>query len=525
MGWLTDWLERATEYLDPGQPGSHDPRHHRRGARVWTPPNLTGRALARAAERELARWERACARPGDQPGLRLWGTVGLRRWQEGQHILLLGATGAGKTTILEGWLQQIIQRGDRVLVFDPKSDLVTWLLDEHRQRTQLLAPWDARSAAWGLGADITSLLDADEAARVLSPDQPEARDQFWPRAAQTVMAAILQGLVAGGRPWGWREVWSAFAGGPGHVLRISHHTPAGRLAQSILEEGRKGRTSSQDVWATVVADARWVYYLGEAWPRGGSFSVRAWAAGAGPQVLLLPVVPRYRLLGERVARLVTEIAASWLLSQRDDPDRRLWFVMDEWSALGQMPAVRELLLRARSKGGAIAAALQDLGLLRRAWGRDEAAALLNAFGTLLVLRLNDPDLARWAADAIGRREIVERLASRSEHDSGESRGHAEHVREEYAVLPSEFMRQPDLTGHLRVPGWPCIVHLAWSRTERPRSAHAVVEAEWVRRLGGDEDAWEKTQDIRPQSAEQEQAAEREGEPDYNLLDLSDITGL
>jgi type IV secretory pathway TraG/TraD family ATPase VirD4 len=485
-----DWL---AERIDPGAPVDGDRREHRRGARLWTPPaHLTGRALARHAERTLARWEHALARPGDAPGLRLWGPCGLRGWQEGAHILLLGATGAGKTTLLRHYLAEVVARGDRALVFDPKADLTSWLLDEHRDRTVLLAPWDRRSVAWQLSRDVDTMPACDEAARTLIPDVPDARDPYWYVAPQAILRGVMQYLVmrqqqrGTGTPWSYADVWRIIAAGPEQALRAIAQTPSGGLVGEIIAGGKGARTRARDVWSTIAARLTWLEYLSYAWPQvADGWSVRRWAAGEGPQVLLLPVSPDYRATAEAVARLAVETLARYMLAQPDDPDKRVWVFADEFSALGELRAVAELLLRARSKGAAVVAALQDIGSIRRAWGRDQAASIINAFSALVVLRLNDPELAEWAARALGRREVVERMRSRSSHssgDSGESSGHSEHVREEYVVMPSELTQLPVLSGYVRVTGWPAVVQLGWERwaeERRPSSAPVVEPADWV----------------------------------------------
>jgi len=484
---LTEGLHRLTDLLDPGMAASPRAPEHRRGARLWAPAtfpqNNAGRV--RLYTREMARWERALVRQGDQPGLRIWGAAGLRRWQEEGHLLLLGAVGVGKTTILSNWLAEVVRRGDLVLCFDPKADLVAWLLDEFRDRSALLAPWDVRSVAWGLSNDVKTLLDTEEAARTMMPDVP-GRDPFWHLAPQAILRGVMQSLVLCGRPWSFTDIWDVIVRGPDVAVQAIRRTPSGPLVAGILSGGRDGkRTSAQDVWSTIAARLGWLEHLANAWPSHGGFGVRLWTGGGGPHVLAVPVPRQYATLGTTVARLVVDVLARHLLSLPDSPQhgRRLWIFADEFSALGEVPSLAEILLRARSKGATVVAALQDHGMMRQAWGRDQADAVLNAFSTLIVLRLQDPGLSEWAARALGQREVIEHLASEQTQHRGQetstSHGQSAHVREEYVAMPSEIQQLPVLAGYLRVQGWP-IVRVRWSRVDRPRGAPVVVPAPWVR---------------------------------------------
>jgi len=182
-----------------------------------------------------------------------------------------------------------------------------------------------------------------------------------------------------------------------------------------------------------------------------------------------------------VARLAIETIAREVLSAPEDRRRRLWFVLDEFASLGRMEAVADVLVRGRSKGARVWASLQDLGQLRAAYGRDLAQSIVNAFSTLFVLRVADPELSESAARALGRRQVEERLSTRSVHWSehgGETVGEHISIREEYVVLPSQIQSFHPLEGILRIAGWP-LLHLRWPYQAMPSGAPAVHPDKWA----------------------------------------------
>jgi len=476
---------RLAEALEPDQdPDSADPqRKHVRGARVWSP--RTPRRYCEDLQRQILAWEQQLGGDPARPGLRLYGRAGLTRHQEVQHIGLIGAAGAGKTQIGAMLVEQAIQRQDLVVAADAKGDLTNWLLGAYPTACQLIAPWDARSPSWVLSDDVRTRIDAEDFALALIPHTAEGRDKFWAVAARTIVEALTLHLVSEGHPWSFADLWMWVTRGPEQVSDYLARSSEGRVFLPLLT-GKAKRASVEDIWTTVLAFLGPLRHLAAAWPVRGDaasrWSVTRWLARGASQVIVLPLPSAYAVLGRSAARLVLERVGSQLLMLPDSVDRRIVFFLDEFSSLGEMRSVKELLVRARSKGAVCIVCLQDIGSLQAAWGRDEASALLNALGTLAALRTGDPDLSEWVARALGRRELEEwrSLESRHHgHDEAISRSEQVHTREEWAIMPSELSQLRPLTGFVRAPGWPLICAMSWAYTNRTGVAPSVVEAEWV----------------------------------------------
>jgi hypothetical protein len=476
---------RLAEALEPESDApATDTRHkHIRGARVWAP--RTPRRYSEELQRQILTWERQLGGDPVRPGLRLYGRAGLTRHQEVQHLGLIGATGAGKTQIGAMLTEQAIERRDLVVAVDAKGDLTSWLLSTFPAASQVIAPWDTRSPSWVLSDDVRTRLDAEEFALALIPHAAEGRDKFWTVAARTIVETLTLHLTSEEKAWSFADLWTWVARGPEEVSTYLARSSEGRVFLPLLT-GKARRASVEDIWTTVLAFLGPLRHLAAAWPvphdDASRWSVTRWLARRASQVIVLPLPSAYAVLGRTAARLVLDRVGSQLLMLPDSVDRRIVFFLDEFSSLGEMGTVKELLVRARSKGAVCIVCLQDVGSLQAAWGRDEASSLLNALGTLIALRTSDPDLSEWVARALGRRELEERRSLESHHygrDDAVSRFEQVHTREEWAIMPSELSQLRPLTGFVRAPGWPLICAMSWRYTNRSGAAPAVVEADWV----------------------------------------------
>src|SRR5579862_6332123 len=105
-----------------------------------------------------------------------------------KHILYFGGTGSGKTTSLHLFEQRAlpeigrhaIDGGWRALVSDPKNELLPALAGMGLTCPIVVAnPFDRRSAACDLAADVTSPVAAQQCGRIIAPEEPNSVQPFW----------------------------------------------------------------------------------------------------------------------------------------------------------------------------------------------------------------------------------------------------------------------------------------------------------------------------------------------------------
>lgn len=145
---------------------------------------------------------------------------------------------------------------------------------------------------------------------------------------------------------------------------------------------------------------------------------------------------------------------------RDEGDQRLWFVVDELDALGQIDGLKDALARLRKFGGRCVLGFQSIAQVSSTYGSGPAQTLVENCGNTLILRCAGSEhggTSQFASRLIGEREVVRRQTSRgrdrdgwlSKRGSRRSTNVSEQCVMEIAVMPSELEQLPDLTGYLK----------------------------------------------------------------------------
>jgi type IV secretory pathway TraG/TraD family ATPase VirD4 len=211
--------------------------------------------------------------------------------------------------------------------------------------------------------------------------------------------------------------------------------------------------------------------------RAAPFSVRSWVrTHACPTLLFIP----YR--ASQIAALKSMIAA-WMrlaifeaMSQSQDHDQRLWFVVDELDALGAIDGLKDALARLRKFGGRCVLGFQSIAQVSSTYG-GEAQTIVENCGNTLILRCSGSEnggTSQFASRLIGEREVLRRQISRGRdrdaaflaRGSRRSRSVTDHHVTEAAVMPSEIEQLPDLCGYFKGAS-----SAAWVKVAFGRGAH------------------------------------------------------
>jgi type IV secretory pathway TraG/TraD family ATPase VirD4 len=201
--------------------------------------------------------------------------------------------------------------------------------------------------------------------------------------------------------------------------------------------------------------------------RAAPFSVREWVRGRRPGALFIP----YK--AGQIAAL-RSIIATWMrlaifeaMSQPEDVDQRLWFIVDELDALGPIEGLKDALARLRKFGGRCVLGFQSYAQVSTTYGAGTAQTIVENCGNTVVLRCSGSEnggTSQFASRLIGEREMLRRQRSRGSDREGFLAGRgsrrstqiSESLATEMAVLPSELEQLPDLTGFLKTassPAW------------------------------------------------------------------------
>ena len=371
---------------------------------------------------------------------------------ESQHLLFSGTTGSGKTQGINRVLQVVRARGKRALVADASGGFVARF---YQVGDLLFNPFDQRSVDWSPFAEVRAEYDCARIAKAAIPDG-HGDGQEWHHYAQTLLGETMLALLKRDR----RSIKQLL-----HYLTSADNKELGELltgtpAAILCAKGNdKMLANTRGIISTYLV--AWRYLADE-----GQFSVRSWIQDEA-QVNWLFVTYRDDQLGmlRMLVATILELATIEGLSLSENPDRDLWFVMDEVDSLGKVSSLRSGLTKLRKYGCKVVLGLQTISQLRATYGHDEAQTLLANISTKAVLRAGDGETAEYFSKEFGDQEITRMqwsqtdgasqnsgiMAAGSASQSTSTTQIREHKR---TILASEIVGLPDLCGFLKTPGAP-----------------------------------------------------------------------
>jgi type IV secretory pathway TraG/TraD family ATPase VirD4 len=442
----------------------------RRGRRPATETHKRGVRLIDVSRRSILSRCGIGARRGSgvrrkaSPGQITMAGIAIPGLDETKHFKLIGTTGTGKSTAIREILNAAIARGDRAVVADPDGG---YLASFHRRFRGdiVLNPFERDSVKWDLFGEIRDRYDVEQLASGLISTSQDPAAREWRGYARTFMTAVMRRCHEAawcdtGNLWRLLMVAS-----PEELRPLIADTPA----QPFLEaENARMFGSIRSVTGSAIAALEYIQRQ-----RSVPFSVREWVRNRSRSGLLF--IP-YK--ANQLAALRSMIAA-WMrlaifeaLSQPEGLDQRLWFVVDELDALGQIDGLKDALARLRKFGGRCVLGFQSLAQVSDTYGPGEAHTIVENCGNTLILRCSGSEnggTSQFASKLIGEREILRRQVSRgtdreallAARGARRSRSVTEQHITESAVMPSELEQLPDLCGYFKGASSACWLKVAY----------------------------------------------------------------
>ena len=412
--------------------------------------------------------------PGDPNSRVMLAGLPVPLQDEVKHFKFIGTTGTGKSTGISELLSAALARGDRAIIADPDGGYLNRFYDAGRGDV-ILNPFEPDSVKWSLLDEITNEYDVDQLARSLIPEGTGS-ERTWSDYARTFFIAVVRRTLEAGIKDD-AEVFRLITKASTEELKL---LAKDTIAGPFLEDGNEKMFGS--LRSVTAAAVRGLDYTTKG--RGTPFSVRRWVRdgmsrreGGRGGVLFLP----YKA-GEIAA--LKSIISAWMriaifeAMSRPEGDHRLWFVVDELDALGEIDGLKDALTRLRKFGGRCVLGFQSISQVSGTYGKGTADTIVENCTNTLILRCSASEqggTSQFASRLIGQREVIYQTHSKTSQPGQWLSSHttSEHRTVEHAIMASEIERLPDLKGYLKLASYPDWYRVALSRVEyplRPRAA-------------------------------------------------------
>ena len=385
------------------------------------------------------------------PEMFFWALRNLPLREATKHLAVFGTTSAGKTTLIQLYLQSIAPRffphspyPEQLILFDGKNDAVPLLaglgLHPESENVYVLNPYDERGVGWDLADGAQGPLLARHLASLLVPDEQRSNAPYFPDSARDLLYAVILALnkVSGTR-WQFRDLICALDS-PERIRAITaRHSRAKVIARRILDDEKHsfGVLSSL---GTKLVKFEPVAALWHSNPNKRRFRIEEFLEKPG--VLVLSNDPVLRDSLWPINALLLKALTQEILRRPGSRQPRHWFVLDEFPAMEKVDCIHDLLRRGRSKGASVLLGMQGIEALIEVYGENAADDMLSQCAYKTFLRAGGPKTAEWAERFFGKVRKMESVWSESWSRDGYSSSVQHNVIERSMFTASTFENIP-----------------------------------------------------------------------------------
>ena len=367
------------------------------------------------------------------------GAMPLVKDSETKHFLVTGSTGCGKTNLIHNILPQVEQNKQPAIIIDQTGEMIAKYYKPERGDI-IFNPFDARSTSWDFWNDCSSPEELERFAKILFSFNRKKTghnaDPFWEQSAESIFIACANYQKSIG-DLRIEQLYMLARTGSLKSLRAKLKMSE---AARYLEPDNK--TTASSILSVLATNVKPLSYLRSSDPPN-SFSLKEYFKSIDQgkdNRLFLATKPSYRDLTIALIACMTEIAFAELLNIGIKEDRRVWFVIDELSALGKLPSLPTLTAEGRKYGACLLCGLQSLNQLYANYGQYEGSTIFGQFGTNFFFRNSEPAIAATISSMAGTETLIrqQKNTSYGAHEFRDGVSYSEHQQQKKLIEYSDL---------------------------------------------------------------------------------------
>jgi len=351
------------------------------------------------------------------------------------HIMIAGSTGSGKSVLIREIAFSALLRGDRIIVADPNGEIYSKF---GKAEDIILNPYEIRSQGWSFFNEIRHEYDFKRFSLSIVPRGQSNEEEEWCGYARLLLTETARKLKMIGEPCIKKLFeWTTIAD-PDDLKKFLK----GTVAESLFVGATRALASARFVLSSKLPEHLTM--------PTGAFSLRSWLDDPAGRNL-------YITWREDMTESLKPLISAWIdilctsiLSLTEDPNRRVWLIIDELASLEKLASLINAATKGRKVGLRLVAGLQSTSQLTKIYGPAEAQTLRSCFRSLMVLggTKTDPQTCEDMSKSLGEHEVEREVISQQQVKSSKSDNKQLIQMRERVVMPSEISNLPNLTGFL-----------------------------------------------------------------------------
>jgi type IV conjugative transfer system coupling protein TraD len=363
---------------------------------------------------------------------------------EPKHCFVVGRPGVGKTVFISQTIEKLKKRKDKGVIYDFKGDYLSKFYDPASDI--IFNPLDLRCRGWNIFNEVSTVMDIDAIAHSLIP-QAYSQEPFWNDAARDVFSGILHYLYQNNLRSN-RDIWSAVTAPGKEITEWLKSIPGGQRGHRYIEDASSKQAMS--VFSVMMQYVKAFEFMAMA---DGDFSIRHWLEDEQRGFIFVTNYSDVKDTLKPILSLFIDLMGRKLLSMPDNPERRIFFMLDEFGTLQRLSTIVNLLTLSRSKGGSAWLGIQDIGQIDKIYTKELRQTIVNACGSNLIYSVSDPETADFFSRKLGETEFFE--ADETQHMGpsidGDHLNISRKKKMDRLVIPAEVMNLKDLECYVKLP--------------------------------------------------------------------------